>query len=344
MRNTVLSACFAALSLAACDAGQLRRPQALVPVASNRVENRLLPSDAPSEVDPLRPASEPAPAPASDGLPETRESLAPTAEDLATAEPVEELSLPHEEHLYPVDHLARARTLRESGDLSGALTEARRAVHDADAAQDDDASERALDGLISLARLNGQKQLAAEAYAELARIFPDGPEPLVQEARLLLELGDTEGALRAAEPALELDPEYPETYQVLGRAHLAAGQLDEAIVRFKQAVHLDPYHAYALNNLGLAYLQSGQDALAAETLAQAAYLLPHVGFVHNNLGLAYERLGRYEEARMAFDTATRLAPQDAKARLNRERLNREARASVDVQALLGGRLSPGCPQ
>ncbi|QRK08112.1 tetratricopeptide repeat protein [Archangium violaceum] len=330
MRNTILSACLAALSLAACDAGQLRRPRALLPSSPTRLENRVLPSSEPTPVTPVA------------LLPEGGEGLPETAEDLAPAGPVDTLSLPHEEHLFPVDHLARARSLRDEGDLSGALTEARRAVHDA--AEDVDAAEKALDTLIHLALRSGNKQLAADAHGELAVLFPDGPEPFVQRARLLLELGDLEGAFRSAEAALELDPEYPEIYQVLGRAHLSAGQLDEAIIRFKQAVHLDPYHGYALNNLGLAYLRSGQDALAAEALAQAAYLLPHVGFVHNNLGLAYERIGRYEEARMAFDTATRLSPGDSKARLNLGRLNREARASVDVRALLGDKRSPGCPE
>jgi tetratricopeptide (TPR) repeat protein len=344
MKNTILSACFAALSLTACDASQLRRPQGLLVSSPNRVTHRVLPS---SEAPAATPAALPSPdaaLPETAGLPPAAEQAeaVPQPEDLLPAEPADTISLPHEPHLYPVAHLDRARALREEGDLSGALTEVRRAVHDA--ADDAGAAERALDALIQLARLTGQKQLAAEAYRELAILFPDGPEPLVQQARLLLELGDTEGAFRSAEAALELDIEYPEVYQVLGRIHLAAGQPAEAIVRFRQAVHLDPYHGYALNNLGLTYLQTSQDALAVEALAQAAYLLPQVGFVHNNLGLAYEKLGRYEEARMAFDTATRLSPGDLKARLNLQRLNREARASVDLQALLGERSSPGCPE
>jgi Flp pilus assembly protein TadD len=340
MRNTILSACLAVLSLAACDVGQSRRAHGPLSTVEPRSAAPVLPSREPGGESLLRASSE---LPAmSDGLPETASPLRVAPEDLAPAEPADTVWLSHEEHLYPVDHLARAHTLSQEGDLSGALTEARRAVHDA--AEDVDAAEAALDTVIRLARLTGQKQLATEAYGELARLFPDGPEPLVQQARLFLEMGDTEGCLRAAEAALELDPEYPEVYQVIGRAHLSAGQLDEAIIRFRQAVHLDPYHGYALNNLGLAYLQTGQDTLAAEVLAQAAYVLPHVGYVHNNLGLAYERLGRLEEARMAYDTATRLSPKDSKARLNRERLNREVHASVDVLKLLGDRASPGCPE
>ena len=330
MRNTILSACLAVLSLAACEAGLLHRPPKLLPVTSAPLVSP--PFEAPAVGGPTLAGV----------LPVTAEALPETVEDLLPAEPTDTLALSHEAHLYPVDHLARARTLHEEGDLSGALTEARRAFHDA--ADDLDAIDAALDTVIRVARLSGQKQLAADAYGELARIYPDGPEPLVQHARLLLELGDLPGAFHSAEAALELDPEYPEVYQVLGRTHLAAEEFDEAIIRFQQAVHLDPYHGYALNNLGLACLRTGQDAQAAEALAQAAYLLPQVAFVHNNLGLAYERLGLIEDARRAYDTALRLAPQDAKARLNRERLNREVHASVDIQRLLGEDRSPGCPE
>jgi tetratricopeptide (TPR) repeat protein len=317
MRNTILSACLAALSLTACDASPFRRSQGLLPSSAPRLAATALPVQQPEEAV----SRQELPLTIED-VPLQDEAPSVPVEDLALMESADTVALPHEQHLYPVDHLARARALREEGDLSGALTEARRAVHDA--ADDIEAAEKALDALIRLARLTGQTRLAADAYGELSRLYPDGPEPLVEQARLLLELGDTEGSLRSGEAAIELDPEYPETYQVLGRAHLSAGQLDEAIARFRQAVHLDPYHGYALNNLGLAYLHSGQGSQAAEVLAQAAYLLPHVGYVHNNLGLAYERLGRYEEARMAFDTATRLSPRDVKARLNRDRLKREA--------------------
>jgi len=322
MRTSVLFASIITLCLAACEAGSLRRNQARPSPSAHRITAPV-------------PDAERAPRLAlqEDGLPATAQERFSLTEDLTPAEPSDALSLTHEAHLSPVDHLGRARALRAEGDLSGALTEARRAVHDA--GEDLDARETALDHLIPLALQSGQKLLAVDAYTELAHLFPDGADPLVRKARLLLEVGDTEGALRAAEAALLLDPEYPEVYQVLGRGHLAAGELTEAIIRFKQAVHLDPYHGYALNNLGLALLLSGNNEPAAEALAQAAYLLPYEGFVHNNLGLAYERLGRYEEATMAFDTATRLSPKNDRARLNKARLARQLHASADVQALLG---------
>ncbi len=119
MMNSILSACLATLSLASCDVSQLRR---LLPSSPDEV----LPQVRPAALQPENPAS----AELSDGLP-----------------------LPHAPHLYPVAHLERARSLREEGDLSGSLTEVRRALHDA--ADDVDAAERALDVLIQLARLSG---------------------------------------------------------------------------------------------------------------------------------------------------------------------------------------------
>ena len=132
---------------------------------------------------------------------------------------------------------------------------------------------------------------------------------------------------------------------MLGRIHLAAGQSTEAIIRFRQAVHLDPYHGYALNNLGLAYLQTSQDAQAAEVLAQAAYLLPHVGYVHNNLGLAYERLGRLEEARMAFDTATAPVPERPQGPPQPPAVESRRPAPPSISRHCSGTAqSPGCPE
>ncbi len=231
------------------------------------------------------------------------------------------LALSHT-HGRRVDHLARARALCELGDVSGAFTECRRALHD------DPADTDALALAARLARLNGQLEVAVLAYERLGRLLPEDTGALVQQARLLVSLGRYTEAVHVGEEAVLRDPEDARVYQVLGRAHLNAGQLSSAILRFQQAVHLDPEHGYALNNLGFAYLRAGQEGKAAEVLAQAASLLPHVAYVHNNLGVAYERLGRVDEARAAYTTATRLSPRYVQARVNGDRLNQLAHADV----------------
>lgn len=264
-------------------------------------------SPIPSFAAPSRIASSAAPA------------LAAEAEELPL--PADALSLAHE-HLNRVNHVARARTLRELGDLSGALTEYRRALYDSPE------DEELLNTLAQLGRLTGRSEFAVLALERLGRLNPDEATPLVQQARILVSLGRYADAVRVGEEAVSRDPEDPEAYQVLGRAHLAAGNLSDAILRLQQAVHLAPEHGYALNNLGLAWLRANENGKAAEVLARAAALLPHVAYVHNNLGVAYERLGRTEEAQAAYAAATRLSPRYVKARVNADRMNKVASLGV----------------
>jgi tetratricopeptide (TPR) repeat protein len=250
-----------------------------------------------------------------------RPSSALPSSSPAPEEPSNTLALSHE-HLSRVNHLARARTLRELGDLAGALTESRRALYDA---PEDMESLRTI---ARLGQLTGQTELAVLALEQLGRVNPEEASPLVQQARLLVSLGRHAEAIRVGEEALSRDPEEPEAYQALGRARLASGHLSEAILRFQQAVHLAPENGYALNNLGLAWLRANENARAAEVLARAAALLPHVAYVHNNLGVAYERLGRTEEAQAAYSAATRLSPRYVKARINSNRVNQVASLGV----------------
>ncbi|AKQ64783.1 TPR repeat protein [Myxococcus hansupus] len=231
------------------------------------------------------------------------------------------LALPHV-HGRRVDHLSRAHLLREWDDLSGALTECRRAVHDA---PEDTA---AVSMVAELAGLTGRMDLAVRAYGQLGRLLPLDARPLVRQARLLVSMGRHPEAVAAGEEAVLRNPEYVEAYQVLGRAHLAQGELSAAMLRFQQAVHLNPEHGFALNNLGFTYLRAGENQKAAEALTQAAALLPHVAYVHNNLGVAFERLGQEDDARAAYAAAMHLSPRYVQARVNADRMRRMAQVDV----------------
>lgn len=247
---------------------------------------------------------------------------APHASDeAADIAPDAELALPHR-HGRRVDHLSRAHLLRDWDDLAGALTECRRAIHDAP----DDVAAVAL--AAELAGLTGRTDLAVRAHAQLGRLLPLDARPLVRQARLLMSLGRHAEAVSAGEEAVLRDPEYVEAYQLLGRAHLAQGELAKAMLRFEQAVHLHPEHGYALNNLGLTYLRAGEAQKAADVLIRAAELLPHVAYVHNNLGVAHERLGQVEEARTAYAAAMHLSPRYVQARVNADRMRRTAHADL----------------
>jgi tetratricopeptide (TPR) repeat protein len=227
------------------------------------------------------------------------------------------VALDHE-HRGRVDHLARASELRQQGDLEGALTEARKAVFDAP--NDEDALEQAA----LLAKETRQRDIAIEAFERLARIRGEDPQPLLQEARLLVAKHDDEGAIEVAREALIRDDDSAEAWQLIGRAQLHKGDLQPAIDSFVKVLEIDPSHGYAMNNLGLAYLRSNQNQKAVEILTQAAEFLPQVAYVQNNLGVALERVGQVGEAKLAYARATSLSPKYVKAQLNAKRVKKLA--------------------
>jgi tetratricopeptide (TPR) repeat protein len=229
----------------------------------------------------------------------------------APAAPV--LGLAHA-HAGPVNHLARARTLRDEGDTAEALAEARRQL--ADVPEDEDALEAVARG----ARELGQRELAAAAFEALAAVRDDDALPLIQAARMRLALGDTASAVKLASAALGRDEGNVEAHQVLGRAALVDGDLRRAMDWLEQARELAPSHGWVLNNLGFAYLRANENGQALETLSRAAELLPGAAVVQNNLGVALERLGRTEEAQRAYEHSAELAPRYTRALVNRARL------------------------
>ncbi len=288
MKKQILSACVAALSLVAC-----REPK-------------------PVEVTVAPILEQPMPEPSALGDAGRVElTLAP--------ERIDSLGIPHEDQ--GVDHLGQARTLQSEGDLGGALVEARKAVFDAPSDED------ALELVGALGQRVGNKEASQDAYGRLAALRTDDALPLIRQGRVLLSMGDFEGASRVGIEAISRDPESPEGYQLVGRAQLSSGDLTGAIESFLTAVEKDPAHGFALNNLGFAYLRANENEKAVEVLEQAAELLPHIAYVHNNLGVALERVGRIEEAKLAYGTATSLSPKYVKARINSDRM---AKASLST--------------
>lgn len=227
------------------------------------------------------------------------------------AEPV--LGLAHTD-VRTVDHLARARTLRDEGSTLEALAEARRQL--ADSPEDEDALELVARSGAAL----GQTALAALAFEKLAAVRDEDAVPLVQAARLHLVLRDAAGAERLASEALGRDDGNVEAYQVLGRGALLEGDLRRAMDWLEQAQALSPSHGWVLNNLGFAYLRANENARALETLTRAAELLPDAAVVQNNLGVALERMGHASEASAAFERSAALAPHYTRALVNRARL------------------------
>ncbi|HEY3445161.1 MAG TPA: tetratricopeptide repeat protein [Myxococcales bacterium] len=200
-----------------------------------------------------------------------------------------------------IDHLGRARELESSGDLRGAIAEARRAAFDRGGREE-------YDTLVRLAQKAGDAALAVQALGALADAAPEDAEPLVRLARMFADAGDSGAAAEAAAEAAERNPASAEAWHLKGRAELQRGRLSEAVAAFERTVRLNPRHAWAYNNLGYARLLARQPEKAIEALERAKLLAPHLAYIHNNLGVAYEELGRLDDAQLAYGKALDLEP------------------------------------
>ncbi len=301
MKKRIVSCCLAALAFAACDEGT----PSVAAKNGTRLTGELSATDAKKkdggsskEFEAQAPPIKVEPAPA----PQPEVAVDPLALD--NPQP-------------GVDHLARAKQLESDGDVSGALTETRRAL----SGHTDD--EATVGEIARLAKKLGRHELASQAFERLSALRPDDAVPRIQQGRELLKAHAYGSAIVAAEEAIALDEGNPEGWQVKGLGHLSQDELADAIKSFEKVVALKPDHGWALNDLGLAYLRAGQNTRALEVLAAAHELLPNVAYVQNNYGVALERSGKHDEAKAAFQQASLLSPKYVKAKLNLARTEKE---------------------
>ncbi|MGE5647418.1 MAG: tetratricopeptide repeat protein [Acidobacteriota bacterium] len=135
----------------------------------------------------------------------------------------------------------------------------------------------------------------AEFEAYLARHPQDALGHLLY-ARLLNAIPGSEGALREATRAIELDPKLAEAR--LTRAALLSeeGEPEKALVDLEFLAQHDIKDARALDQLGIVYLSLNRAADAERVLRQAQALAPNDHKVLLHLGRALSQLDRTEEA------------------------------------------------
>ncbi|RMG66524.1 MAG: tetratricopeptide repeat protein [Calditrichaeota bacterium] len=110
--------------------------------------------------------------------------------------------------------------------------------------------------------------------------------------------------------ALSVDSNYTDAWNNLGVTYAYLGEPDSAMDCFYRALKLNPNHVQALNNLGYMLDLSGRYEEAIRFFKRALEVDP--GFVTAliNLGDAYFHKGDYPSARIAWEGALRLHPDD----------------------------------
>jgi TolB-like protein/Flp pilus assembly protein TadD len=117
-------------------------------------------------------------------------------------------------------------------------------------------------------------------------------------------------ARKEFEKALQLRPGYATAHQFYGYYLTTIGQLDEAIAERKKAVELDPINPLMNSALAEAYYHARRFDITIEVSHKALELDPSYAVGLVNIGRAYEQMGMYPQAREAFQTILKVAPDD----------------------------------
>ena len=169
----------------------------------------------------------------------------------------------------------------------------------------------AANGLIADARIREEQLVEARDLALKAKALdPSLPGIYVTLSDYADTHGDYEGARRASETALSLEPKNPWRYSNLASDYLMAGDPKRAIELLAKAITLDPRRVPdgALLNMGAAQFMIGDDDAATEWLLRTLDKNTDLTVTYALLAMAYARKGDHVRSRNAAATMLRADP------------------------------------
>ena len=122
----------------------------------------------------------------------------------------------------------------------------------------------------------------------------------------VLVTSDAEGATRALEAAVEIDPEYAPALIYLARQLVQSGELDRADELLARASEKAPINSYAPLLRGQAAMQRGEPRIAIAHFQEAIRRQPKHGEAYQALAQAFGSLGLDEKAKDQAELAKRV--------------------------------------
>jgi Flp pilus assembly protein TadD len=158
---------------------------------------------------------------------------------------------------------------------------------------------------------SGKREAALQFYQRAISAKLDQPIAWSNAGKLLFELGRYVEALDGFDAALALRPGDPDLWNSRAGALRQLGRLDESAAAAREALRLRPDFAEAALNLGNAHLKRDRVAEALDAYRFANSIKPDYSVGLCGQALALRALGRFAEARKAFEEAERLGNVEA---------------------------------
>lgn len=178
-----------------------------------------------------------------------------------------------------------------------------------------DPPQAIIDGLIAL-HTAGENAVVAEEAPKLLTAFPASYVTWQIYGGVLLALGQYAGAELALGQAVALRPDLAEAQANHATALRALERIEEAEARAREGVRLDPGSVRALMELSAVLIHRGEMMEVLKLCDTIQRLDRNAWPAMNNRGVALQAMGRWPEARKAYETAIRHAPRFAEAHRN----------------------------
>jgi len=158
----------------------------------------------------------------------------------------------------------------------------------------------------------------AGAHAEAARFFgaarksyKDAYAAGFNEALMRIEAGDNEGAIRVVQELIAEGKAPAELYNLVSRAYAGAGRIQGAYDALRQATRLEPKAPENYVDLAMICVEHGNFDLGLEIVDIGLRQLPNSWVLYLQRGVLLAMKGLMSEAEKEFDSARRLAPDQA---------------------------------
>ncbi len=165
------------------------------------------------------------------------------------------------------------------------------------------------------------------------KIAPDNPDIILLMAQISMSQNYYEDAIPLLEAGLKVAPQRPDLLAALGQSYFMSGKADKAIEVFKQLLAVD-HSARSYAYLGLSYRNLGRFDEAKQAFQAGLKLDPHNSSCLFNLGYIAERQGDAALAETMFQQALRANPDYADALLELANLRITEKKYSEAEELL----------
>ncbi len=159
-------------------------------------------------------------------------------------------------------------------------------------------------GMASAAEAGGEAFSAAERARELDPALTDAWTSLGFIASVS---GDVKGGMALLQKAVELNPGQAFAHNMLSRALCALGRIDEAVAAATRSIELDPLSSLIRTVHGDALYYAREYQKSVFQYRMAIELDPRFDGAHTDMARSLEALGRFDDARAAYEEGRRLA-------------------------------------